>query len=130
MPVIALAPESEIVEKLVSNLEEVKARGGMLFVFSDTTISMDISSGSFINMPECDFLLKPILYTIKSISLELKIILKEAYRIKIIEELIQFYNIDCILNPRKSNLTRGNFLKFNHIFINHDLSLENNFIDN
>ena len=64
MPVIALAPESEIVEKLVSNLEEVKARGGMLYVFSDTSIKMDLSSGKFINMPECDFLLKPILYTI------------------------------------------------------------------
>ena len=64
MPVIALAPESEIVEKLVSNLEEVKARGGMLYVFSDTSVTMDTSSGSFINMPECDFLLKPILYTI------------------------------------------------------------------
>ena len=64
MPVIALAPESEIVEKLVSNLEEVKARGGMLYVFSDNSVTMDTSSGSFINMPECDFLLKPILYTI------------------------------------------------------------------
>lgn len=64
MPVIALAPESEIVEKLVSNLEEVKARGGMLYVFSDTSIKMDLSSGKFINMPECDFLLKPILYSI------------------------------------------------------------------
>ena len=64
MPVIALAPESEIVEKLVSNLEEVKARGGMLYVFSDTSIKMDLSSGKFINMPECDFLLKPILYAI------------------------------------------------------------------
>ena len=52
MPVIALAPESEIVEKLVSNLEEVKARGGMLYVFSDTSIKMDLSTGKFINMPE------------------------------------------------------------------------------
>tara|TARA_X000000368_G_scaffold121209_1_gene95010 strand:- start:57 stop:644 length:588 start_codon:yes stop_codon:yes gene_type:complete len=64
MPVIALAPESEIVEKLVSNLEEVKARGGTLYVFSDTSVKMDLKSGKFINMPECDFLLKPILYTI------------------------------------------------------------------
>ena len=63
MPVIALAPESEIVEKLVSNLEEVKARGGTLYVFSDTSVKMDLNSGRFINMPECDFLLKPILYT-------------------------------------------------------------------
>jgi len=36
----------------------------MLYVFSDTSVTMDTSSGSFINMPECDFFLKPILYTI------------------------------------------------------------------
>ena len=64
MPVIALAPESEIAEKLVSNLEEVKARGGTLFVFSDPSISMDLKSGRLINMPKCDFLLTPIIYTI------------------------------------------------------------------
>ena len=64
MPVIALAPESEIAEKLVSNLEEVKARGGTLYVFSDPSISMDLRSGRLINMPKCDFLLTPIIYTI------------------------------------------------------------------
>ena len=64
MPVIALAPESEIAEKLVSNLEEVKARGGTLYVFSDPSISMELKSGRLINMPKCDFLLTPIIYTI------------------------------------------------------------------
>ena len=64
MPVIALAPESEIAEKLVSNLEEVKARGGTLYVFSDPSISMDLKAGRLINMPKCDFLLTPIIYTI------------------------------------------------------------------
>ena len=64
MPVIALAPESEIAEKLLSNLEEVKARGGTLYVFSDPSISMDLKSGKLINMPKCDFLLTPIIYTI------------------------------------------------------------------
>ena len=64
MRVIALAPESEIAEKLVSNLEEVKARGGTLFVFSDPSISMDLKSGRLIKMPKCDFLLTPIIYTI------------------------------------------------------------------
>ena len=64
MPVIALAPESEIAEKLVSNLEEVKARGGTLYVFSDPSISIDLKSGKLINMPKCDFLLTPIIYTI------------------------------------------------------------------
>ena len=62
-PDIALAPETEIAEKLVSNLEEVKARGGTLYVFSDPSISMDLKSGR-LNMPKCDFLLTPIIYTI------------------------------------------------------------------
>ena len=64
MPVIALAPESEIAEKLVSNLEEVKARGGTIYVFADPSIKMDLKSGKLINMPKCDFLLTPIIYTI------------------------------------------------------------------
>ncbi len=64
IPVIAMAPDSEIAEKLVSNLEEVKARGGILYVFSDPSISMEIESGKLIKMPKCDFLLTPIIYTI------------------------------------------------------------------
>ena len=64
MPVIALAPESEIAEKLVSNLEEVKARGGTLYVFADPSVTMDVKNGSLISMPKCDFFLTPIVYTI------------------------------------------------------------------
>ena len=64
MPVIALAPESEIAEKLVSNLEEVKARGGTLYVFADPSITMDVNNGVLVSMPKCDFLLTPIIYTI------------------------------------------------------------------
>ena len=64
MPVIAVAPESEIAEKLVSNLEEVKSRGGTLYVFSDPSVSIDVRSGSLVPMPKCDFLLTPIIYTI------------------------------------------------------------------
>ncbi|MDC0873685.1 glutamine--fructose-6-phosphate transaminase (isomerizing) [Gammaproteobacteria bacterium] len=64
MPVIALAPESEIAEKLVSNLEEVKARGGTLYVFADPSINMDVNNGALVSMPTCDFLLTPIIYTI------------------------------------------------------------------
>lgn len=64
MPVIATAPESEIAEKLISNLEEVKARGGVLFVFADPSVTMDVKNGALISMPECDFLLTPIIYTI------------------------------------------------------------------
>jgi glucosamine--fructose-6-phosphate aminotransferase (isomerizing) len=64
MPVIALAPESEIAEKLISNLEEVKARGGTLYVFADPSVNMDVKSGKLLHMPECDFFMTPIVYNI------------------------------------------------------------------
>jgi glucosamine--fructose-6-phosphate aminotransferase (isomerizing) len=64
MPVIALAPESEIAEKLISNLEEVKARGGILYVCADPSVNIDVKSGKLIHMPECDFFMTPIVYNI------------------------------------------------------------------
>jgi len=64
MPVIALAPESEIAEKLISNLEEVKARGGTLYVCADPSVNIDVKSGKLIHMPECDFFMTPIVYNI------------------------------------------------------------------
>ena len=64
MPVIALAPENELAEKLISNLEEVKARGGKLFVVGNAAGNMKLKPKNLINLPECDFLLTPILYTV------------------------------------------------------------------
>ena len=64
MPVIALAPENEIAEKLISNLEEVKARGGTLYVFADPSVNMDVKAGKLIHMPKCDFFMTPIVYNI------------------------------------------------------------------
>ena len=56
--------------------------------------------------------------TIKSRSLEIKIILKEYERIKIIKELIKFYSIDAILDPEYSKLTPGNFLELIILLMN------------
>ena len=64
MPVVAIAPEHELAEKLVSNLEEVKARGGALYVFGNAKEKLSLERGKYISMPECDLLLTPILYTI------------------------------------------------------------------
>ena len=64
MPVIAIAPEHEFAEKLVSNLEEVKARGGALYVFGNAKEQLELSRGKYVKMPDCDFLLTPILYSI------------------------------------------------------------------
>jgi len=53
-----------LAEKLISNLEEVKARGGKLFVVGNAAGNMKLKQKSLINLPECDFLLSPILYTV------------------------------------------------------------------
>ncbi len=71
-----------------------------------------------------------LLETIKSRALEIKIILKETQRLGIIKNLIDFYKVDIILDPQKAYLTPGNFLKFNHIFYEHDISLNGQFIEN
>ena len=64
IPVVALSPETTLTEKLVSNLEEVKARGGTLYVFGGPNSKIKIDRGAYIQMPECSELLAPIIYTI------------------------------------------------------------------
>ena len=73
---------------------------------------------------------KPILDTVKSRSLEIKIILSENDRIRIINELIKLHNVETILDLQQSNLTPGNFLKFNYTLKEYDITPTNNFIDN
>jgi glucosamine--fructose-6-phosphate aminotransferase (isomerizing) len=52
MPVVAVAPNNELLEKLKSNLQEVRARGGKLFVFADPDTGMHSSDGvTVIHMP-------------------------------------------------------------------------------
>ena len=58
---------------------------------------------------------KPILETIKSRALEIKIIISENQRVKIIKDLINFYKLDLVLDPITSQLSPGNYLKFNYI---------------
>ncbi len=63
MPVIVIAPNDELLEKLKSNLHEVRARGGELFVFTDTVKTSDPGI-HIIEMPSVDPILAPIVYTI------------------------------------------------------------------
>ncbi|MEQ1915027.1 MAG: glutamine--fructose-6-phosphate transaminase (isomerizing), partial [Sideroxydans sp.] len=65
MPVVSVAPNDTLLEKLKSNLQEVKARGGELFVFADAETHMKESDGVHIlQMPEHAGYLSPILHTI------------------------------------------------------------------
>ena len=65
MPVVTVAPNNELLEKLKSNLQEVRARGGQLIVFADEKAGMTNAEGTHvINMPHIHDTLSPILYTI------------------------------------------------------------------
>jgi len=65
MPVIAVAPNNELLEKLKSNLQEVSARGGQLYVFAHREAGFTNNPGlKVLNMPHCSEFLEPIVYTI------------------------------------------------------------------
>jgi glucosamine--fructose-6-phosphate aminotransferase (isomerizing) len=66
MPVVAVAPNNDLLEKLKSNLQEVRARGGQLFVFADPAAGLESSDGlSVIRMPVTPTALQaPLVYSI------------------------------------------------------------------
>ena len=65
MPVIAVAPNDTLLEKLKSNLQEVRARGGELYVFADAKTRIHSSEGVHVmQMPEHAGFLSPILHTL------------------------------------------------------------------
>jgi len=65
MPVVAVAPDDRLMEKLRSNLEEVRARGGQLFVFASENAGYESGPGcEVLPLPACSPLVGPIAYTI------------------------------------------------------------------
>jgi len=65
MPIVAVAPGDELLDKLKSNLEEVRSRGGQLYVFADRAAGfVDAPGVRVINMPHATEFLQPIIYTV------------------------------------------------------------------
>ena len=65
MPVVAVAPEDELLEKVQSNLQEVRARGGKLFVFTDSETSFTPAEDvAVLKVPEANRLLAPIVFVV------------------------------------------------------------------
>jgi len=73
---------------------------------------------------------KPLLETIKSRAIEIKIFLDESQRLEIIDKLVSYYKLDLVLNPKSSQLSPGNFVKYNHICKEHDILPTNDFVEN
>ncbi|WNO59642.1 glutamine--fructose-6-phosphate transaminase (isomerizing) [Rheinheimera sp. MMS21-TC3] len=65
MPIIVVAPNNDLLEKLQSNVEEVRARGGILYVFADTNARFKSDDTMrVINVPHVSELIAPIVYTL------------------------------------------------------------------
>ena len=65
MPVVAVAPNNNLLEKLKSNLEEVKARGGKLYIFADEISEVESNNGMFVlNINNVYDYMSPIIHTI------------------------------------------------------------------
>jgi glucosamine--fructose-6-phosphate aminotransferase (isomerizing) len=65
MPVVVVAPNNELLDKLKSNMQVVRARGGQLYVFADSATGLEAEAGvSIISMPHADRLIAPIVYTV------------------------------------------------------------------
>ncbi len=65
MPVVTVAPNDQLLEKLKSNMQEVRARGGVLYVLADGDTRIDSSEGvNVIRMPEHYGVLSPILHVV------------------------------------------------------------------
>ncbi|WHI44879.1 glutamine--fructose-6-phosphate transaminase (isomerizing) [Microbulbifer sp. VAAF005] len=65
MPVVVVAPNDELLEKLKSNLQEVRARGGQLFVFASPKAGFTSEEGvTVVEVPDSPESLAPILYTV------------------------------------------------------------------
>ncbi|MBR2515039.1 MAG: glutamine--fructose-6-phosphate transaminase (isomerizing) [Halomonas sp.] len=65
MPVISVAPNDDLLEKLKSNLQEVRARGGQLFVFADQSVGISEQDDiRVLELPQVHEALAPLLYTL------------------------------------------------------------------
>lgn len=65
MPVIVVAPNNELLEKLKSNVEEVRARGGIMYVFADKDAHFESDETMrVVQVPHCNETIAPVVYTI------------------------------------------------------------------
>jgi glucosamine--fructose-6-phosphate aminotransferase (isomerizing) len=64
MPVIAVAPNDRLIDKLKSNLEEVRARGGELYAFVDETVAHGLDAAHVVILPACGEIAAPVVSTL------------------------------------------------------------------
>jgi DNA polymerase III subunit delta' len=73
---------------------------------------------------------KPLLETVKSRCLEFNIVLNEHNRLNIINSLVEKFNVNLLIDPKKSKLTPGTLIKFNLIFDENKIFLDQDYLKN
>jgi glucosamine--fructose-6-phosphate aminotransferase (isomerizing) len=64
MPVIAVAPNDALLDKLKSNMEEVRARGGELYLFADESVAHGMTGRHVVHLPATGIIAAPVVSTI------------------------------------------------------------------
>ena len=73
---------------------------------------------------------KPILETIKSRSIEIKIIFNHSEKLMIVNNLIKLFDLKPVLNYENTNLSPGNFIKFDYILSSNNINIIDDYISN
>lgn len=64
MPIVALVGHDHLIDKVLSNLEEARSRGGQVMVLADERVVLDLPSALVIRMPACDEIATPIVHAV------------------------------------------------------------------
>ncbi len=125
--------KSKILQSTISNKDR-------FFIFDDVELFNQNSLNALLKIIEEPskknyfFLInnksKPLLDTIRSRSIEMKVILGEDQRLQIINKLVSALKLELILDPKTSRLTPGNFVKFNYVCLEHDINPTHNLVKN
>tara|TARA_B100000965_G_C19494476_1_gene714565 strand:- start:197 stop:1105 length:909 start_codon:yes stop_codon:yes gene_type:complete len=131
----------ENIRKLRSDLQKTTIDNGVRFIILDDVEKFNLNSSNallkIIEEPTVFnyFILinnktKEVLETIKSRSIEFKIFLKDLDRKKIIEKLISNNDIDSKIDYKNSHITPGDYLEFNNICLESNLSVDTDLLNN
>ena len=119
MPVIVVAPNNELLEKLKSNIEEVRARGGQLYVFADQDAGF-VSSDNMhiIEMPHVEEVIAPIFYTVPLQLLAYHVALIKGTEFDAVANVWTCHVIGATIADSDA-VTNGEIIPRDHVFIDH-----------
>ena len=135
------AIKTDDIRNLKKNLNQSSLQGGNRFIILDDVDLFNLQSLNALlkiieepNNNNIFFLInnksKPLIDTIRSRCLEIKIILSESKKKQIIYSLLKQFNQNMMIDPEGTNVSAGNFIKFNYILEQNNIDLNKDFLSN